>query len=194
MSTSAARTEPAVSLDPRYQRLLAATREAAERGYDAVQMRELAAVTRMSLATIYQFCSSKDQLITAAHVDWMARFRDDLTRRRPRGNTAAERVSDVLEKMSRSLEQHRELILTILRALYSAEPEVEQNRRAVSQTYVAIIDAAIGDEPVPSRQVVIETLGRVVSSVLFEWAHSGLTAREAGDTMRQAASLLLAKQ
>ena len=48
--------------DPRYQRLMAATREAAGRGYDEVSMRALAKATRMSLTTIYQYCSSKDHL------------------------------------------------------------------------------------------------------------------------------------
>src|SRR5438132_6552812 len=81
--------------DERYQRLLAATREAAKRGYDAVQMRELAAATRLSLKTVYKFATSKDHLITEAHLEAMTEFRADAVRRPPRGATAADRVIDV---------------------------------------------------------------------------------------------------
>src|SRR5258708_40174042 len=82
--------------DERYHRLLAATREAAKKGYDAVQMRELAAATRLSLKTVYKFVASKDHLITEAHLDNMIQFRAAAVRRPPRGATATERVMAVL--------------------------------------------------------------------------------------------------
>src|SRR5688500_13982276 len=82
--------------DPRYQRLMEATREAARRGYDAVSMRELANATRMSLTTVYQFCSSKDHLIAEAHVERMLELRDRVVVRPPRGRSAEERVRKVM--------------------------------------------------------------------------------------------------
>ncbi len=190
-SPTALRNAPALPADPRYQRLMVATRDAARGGYDAVQMRELAAQTRMSLTTVYQFCSSKDHLIAEAHVDWIDGFRAALARRSPTGATAAERVATVLRQLSRSLDRHRELTLTILRALASTEPAVRASRRAVSDTYAAIIDAAIGDEPVREREAVIETLGRVIGSVLGEWASQSIDAGEAGDVLQRAAYLLV---
>jgi hypothetical protein len=42
--------------DPRYRRLMEATRLAAREGYDAVSMRDLADKCRLSMTTIYQFC------------------------------------------------------------------------------------------------------------------------------------------
>jgi hypothetical protein len=39
----------------------------------------------------------------------------------------------------------------------------------VRDTYTAIIDAAVGDEEIPDRMAVIDTLGHVVNSVILEW-------------------------
>src|SRR5450432_507952 len=71
--------------DPRYRRLIEATRDLAAQGYDAVSMREPANVTHMSLTTIYQLGGSKDQLIAEAHADRMVKFREQLSRRPPTG-------------------------------------------------------------------------------------------------------------
>jgi AcrR family transcriptional regulator len=190
-SPTALRAAPTLPADPRYQRLMVATRDAARGGYEAMQMRELAAATRMSLTTVYQFCSSKDHLIAEAHVDWIDGFRSGLARRSPAGATPAERVATVLRQLSRSLDRHRELTLTILRALASTEPAVRAARRSVSDTYAAIIDDAIGDEPVRDRAAVIEILGHVIGSVLGEWASQSIDAGEAGDVLQRAAHLLV---
>jgi len=180
-----------MSDDPRYHRLLVATREAAQRGYDAVQMRDLASSAHMSLQTIYQFCSSKDHLIAEAHVDWIGTFRDDLLRRPPKGDTAAERVVTVLRRIARSLDRNPELTATILRALYSPEPAVQRSRRVVSATYDSIIDAAIGDEKVVDRPAAIEVLGLVLNSVMAQWVTESITASEAGDILERAVRLVV---
>ena len=180
-----------MSDDARYQRLMVATREAAQRGYDAVQMRDLASSARMSLQTIYQYCSSKDHLIAEAHVDWIGAFRQDLLTRPPKGETAADRVTVVLRRIARSLERNAELTATILRALYSPEPAVQQSRHSVDETWQAIIDAAIGDDEVPHRAEAVEVIGHVTNSVMAQWVTRSLTAAEAGDVLERVARLVL---
>lgn len=188
--TTSARVDPSGD-DPRYQRLLEATREASQKGYEAVQMRDLAATTRMSLATIYQFCSSKDDLIAQAHVAWIQRFRADLDRRPARGDTAADRVIDVLSRFTASMERNHELARTVMRALYSPEPSVEVSRIAVSAIYGDVIDHAIGDTVVAHRAVVIETLGHVMNSIMLQWSNGGATAAEGADALRRTTLLVL---
>ncbi|MFN8026015.1 MAG: TetR family transcriptional regulator [Acidimicrobiia bacterium] len=188
--TTSARVDPSGD-DPRYQRLLEATRDASQKGYEAVQMRDLAATTRMSLATIYQFCSSKDDLIAQAHVAWIQRFRADLDRRPARGDTAADRVIDVLSRFTASMERNHELARTVMRALYSPEPSVEVSRIAVSAIYGDVIDHAIGDTVVPHRAVVIETLGHVMNSIMLQWSNGGATAAEGAAALRRTTLLVL---
>jgi AcrR family transcriptional regulator len=185
--------------DPRYLRLMKATRRAARAGYDGVSMRELAAATRMSLTTIYGFCSSKDQLIAEAHADRMERFRERLQQRPPEGATAEERVREVMHGMVETLETDEEVTRTLMRALYSGAPGVGASRAAVNASYRAIIDAAIGDEPVFERAAVIETLGYVLDAVILDWLVPGLTSDDhdagyARNVLDQAVMVLFAKR
>jgi AcrR family transcriptional regulator len=163
--------------DPRYLRLMQATRRAAKKGYESVSMRELAASTRMSLTTIYQFCPSKDQLIAEAHADRMERFRARLEAEPPRGQTADARVRRVVNDMVDTLEQDEVVTRTLMRALYSGDPGVAAGRAAVTASYRAIIDGAIGDDDLPDRDAVIETFGFVLDAVILDWLMPGLTSQ-----------------
>jgi TetR/AcrR family transcriptional regulator, cholesterol catabolism regulator len=158
--------------DPRYQRLMDATRAAAREGYDAVSMRELAETCRMSMTTIYQFCRSKDQLIAEAHLSTMEGFRDRVLARPPRGASAADRVAKVMRSYAKALEVDETLSRTMMRAMYSLDPAAAESRGSIRGTYKALIDAAIGDEPVTERDAVISTLGHVVDSVILGWVTS----------------------
>src|SRR5204862_3748118 len=80
----------------RKQRLLsAATGLAAEGGYDAVQMRDVAARAEVAIGTLYRHYASKDQLLLAALAHQAATLRERLDQRPPRGDAPAEPVADV---------------------------------------------------------------------------------------------------
>jgi AcrR family transcriptional regulator len=155
--------------DPRYQRLIDATRELARKGYDAVSMRELANLTHMSLTTIYQLGGSKDQLIAEAHADRMEHFREQLRRRPPRGATAEARIKGVVRGYVTALDRDRERTLAMMRAFYALPVADSESRISVGATYESIIDAAVGDEDVPDRTQVIDTLGHVMNSAILAW-------------------------
>ena len=184
-------SDPARRDDPRYARLIATTREAARAGYDAVSMRDIAAAARVSLTTVYQLFESKDQLIAEAHADRMEGFRAQLSRRPPRGRTAAARVRAVVRGMVNALERDDVRTRTLMRALYSLEPSVDSSRLSVRDTYVAMIDAAIGDEAIEPRAAVIDTLGHVVNSAMLQWLRGDLDAPNVGRVLDQAVSVLL---
>jgi acyl-ACP thioesterase len=99
----------------------------------------------------------------------MEHFRDQLRRRPPRGATAEARVKDVVQGYVTALDRDRERTLTMMRAFYALPAEGNENRSAVRATYESIIDAAIGDEDVPDRMQVIDTLGHVMNSAILEW-------------------------
>jgi AcrR family transcriptional regulator len=146
-----------------------ATRVAARDGYEAVSMRELAETCRMSMTTIYQFCRSKDQLIAEAHVASMDEARQRLMSRPPRGATPEERVLRVMHSYVRALEADGQLTRTLMRAMYSLDPNVAETRASMTGTYASLIDLAIGDADVPGRGAIITTLGHVIDSVVLNW-------------------------
>jgi TetR/AcrR family transcriptional regulator, cholesterol catabolism regulator len=177
--------------DPRYQRLMAATRDAAQRGYDAVPMRELANATRMSLTTVYQFCSSKDHLIAEAHVERMLELRARVVRRPPRGRSAEQRVLKVMRGIVAGLDRDDPLSWTMMRAMYAPDPGVRACRRALDGSFVDMLDAAIGDADVADRADVIATLGHVVDSAILGWVNGSLEADGVYDELARAVRVVL---
>jgi TetR/AcrR family transcriptional regulator, cholesterol catabolism regulator len=177
--------------DPRYQRLMAVTRRAARRGYDAVSMRDLAREAQVSMTTVYQFCSSKDHLIAEAHLEWMENFREQLLRRPPRGRSAAGRVRTYIRQITDAWEHQPVLTLTLQRALYSVDPGVREVRAQTADAYRAIMDTAIGDEDVHDRAATVEILGHVIDSVTYGWVCGAFDAAEGRRILDRAVSTLL---
>ena len=158
--------------DPRYERLMKATRAAARKGYDAVSMRELAETCRLSMTTIYQFCRSKDHLIAEAHLSNMESFRARISARPPRGATAEARVLSVMRSFAKALDDEP-LSRTLMRAMYSIDPEVGPAQASVNSVYTSMLDAAIGADVIENRDAAITTLGHVVDSVILGWLTRG---------------------
>lgn len=161
--------------DPRYQRLMAATREAAAAGYDNVSMRELAESCHISLRTIYRrFCASKDQLIAEAHLDGLDAFRRRVTKQPPAGGSAADRVIRVMRAFTNALESDEIRSRTMLRALYSPDGGPGGPRTLVGDTFAGIVEAALGGEVDESRrEAVISTLAHVLNSAILGWLNGG---------------------
>jgi AcrR family transcriptional regulator len=177
--------------DPRLRRLLAAAHRAAGRGYDAVSMRELAAETRMSLATIYDLVGSKDELIARAHAGGMELLARDVARQPPRGRTAEARVRTVLGRLVDALEQDEVRTRALMRAMYSAEPRVGASRAAISGPFATMLDVAIGDADVPDRDVVTEILGHVVNSLTLTWLNGRVDSAGVRAQLDRAVATLL---
>ena len=101
--TPAPQTARAAETAARRQRLLdAAVSLATEGGYDAVQMRDVAARAEVALGTLYRHYSSKDQLLLAALADQANTLRTRLAQRPPRGDEPGDRVADVLRRATRA--------------------------------------------------------------------------------------------
>src|ERR671923_2364307 len=98
----------------RRQRVIdAAMKLAAEGGYDAVQMRDVAHEAGVALGTIYRYFASKDHLLAACQVEFARELQEQLQQRPARGDTVADRVADVLRRASRRTEREP-LLMTAL--------------------------------------------------------------------------------
>ena len=158
--------------------LVAATALAADGGYEAVHMRDVAARAEVALGTLYRHYASKDQLLLAVMLDQTERLRVRLEQHPIPGATAADRVSEVLQRACRALERERNVTGALVRAMFSTEPEVSQTKLAVQREMHAIIAAAMGDTrseaKVPPIDGVVDVLGHVWLSAMAFWA-GGLT-------------------
>ncbi len=128
----------------RRRRVLDATlRLAAEGGFDAVQMRDVAAAADVALGTVYRYFSSKERLLLEAMAEQQADLRAYLDQHPPPGATAAERVSAVLHRANSSLRRYPDVTAAMVRAFGSAQPENADVVQRVTEIMTAIITAAI---------------------------------------------------
>jgi TetR/AcrR family transcriptional regulator, cholesterol catabolism regulator len=89
-------TQLARSQRARRERILAAVLElAAEGGYDAVQVREVAACARVALRTIYNYYDSRENLLYAAMMEWRRRVASESVAN-VSGTTLEERLLSLL--------------------------------------------------------------------------------------------------
>ena len=107
----------------RRERVIRAALElAAEGGYDAVQMRDVAARGEVALGTIYRYFPSKDALLLAVMVQWLGDLEQRVTRHPPAGATTVDRVMDVLTRAVRSMEREPRLTRAVISAMTAGDP------------------------------------------------------------------------
>jgi AcrR family transcriptional regulator len=180
----------------RKERLLAAaTALAAEGGYDAVQMRDVAARAEVALGTLYRHYASKDQLLLAAMAEQAATLRERLVQRPPKGDTPAARVSDVLRRASRALERAPLVTKAMLAAMSSSEEAAVPLKHEIDTTLRAIIaDVVDGDghcTTFTDLDGIVRVLGSVWFAELTYWSNGLNPSASMGDNLASAAQLLL---
>ena len=175
--------------------IMAATALAAEGGYDAVQMRDVAARAEVALGTLYRHYASKDQLLLAAMAQQAATLRERLVQRPPNGDTPAARVSDVLKRASRALERSPLVTKAMLAAMSSSEEAAVPLKHEVDSTLRALIaDVVDGDghcTTFADLDGIVRVLGSVWFAELTYWSNGLNRSSSMGDNLASAAELLL---
>ncbi len=143
----------------------------AERGYDAVQMRDVAATANVALATIYRYFSSKDHLLAAAMTEWTSRLQGRVAQSPPRGDTPADQLVDVLHRACHAMQRQPKLSRALVRALSSADVGVQESSLEVQRQIGSMGDTILADLDVATRADILDVLGHVWYSALVSWAN-----------------------
>jgi AcrR family transcriptional regulator len=179
----------------RRRRVLDATFRLADAGgFDAVQMRDVAAAADVAVGTVYRYFSSKERLLLEAMAEQQEQLLAHLEGHPPPGDTAAERVANVLHRANGSLRRHPDATAAMVRAHGSCRRELVDAVDRVSELMTAIITFAIdpsGAEPDQRAVRVARVLQLVWLSSLIGWV--GGAQEEAGvdADLESAARLLL---
>jgi len=191
--TRATRGTRAAETAERKRRLLAAATElAAEGGYDAVQMRDVASRAGVALGTLYRHYSSKDQLLVAALDAQAATLRDRIAQRPPDGDTPAIRVANVLRRACRALERQPRVTAAMMTAMSAGDETTTPTKREVDATLKAIIEHAIAaNGDVDDLDGVVRVLGHVWFATLSYWVNGLATPGEMAADLERTAHLLL---
>jgi AcrR family transcriptional regulator len=186
----------AVETAARKERLIAAaTALAGEGGYDAVQMRDVAARAEVALGTLYRHYASKDQLLLAAMAQQAATLRERLVQRPPDGDTPSARVSAVLRRASRALERAPLVTKAMLAAMSTTEEATVPLKHEIDSTLRAIIADVVDGDGHCSAFADLDGIVRVLGSVWFAeltyWSNGVNPSSSMGDNLASAAELLL---
>ena len=126
----------------RRRRVLAATFElAADGGFDAVQMRDVAAAADVALGTVYRYFSSKERLLLEAMAEQQSDLRAYIEPHPLAEATPAERVMVVLRRSNRTLRRYPDVTAAMVRAFGSAQHENADIVQRVTELMTAIITA-----------------------------------------------------
>ena len=182
----------AEQLERRERIVQAAFELGADGGYDAVQMRDVAATANVALATIYRYFSSKDHLLAAAMTAWTSRLQGRVTQAPPKGKTPADQLVDVLHRACRSLERQPKLSIALVRALSSSDAGVTQSGAEVQRLIADMAEPILSDFDDEVRADILATLGHVWYSALAAWANGRREFSWVMDELERSARVLVA--
>jgi AcrR family transcriptional regulator len=172
-------------------RILAAARDLARQGgYEAVVMRDVAELAGVALGTVYRYFASKDHLLAEVLVGWGGELEAGLRRSPPQGELR-DRITAVLERAGRTVEQEPVLAAAVTQALLSPDPAVSDVESGFTTMMRRWLDIAIGDDDLPQREQVVEILEHVFFSTMIGLVNGRRAPTEIGEQVDRAARLLL---
>ncbi|HSI26436.1 MAG TPA: TetR family transcriptional regulator [Aeromicrobium sp.] len=190
MSTSQAQRE-------RRSRMLdAAMQLAADGGYEAVQMREVADKAEVALGTLYRYFPSKVHLLVAALAAQFEEAEAITASRAITGDTAHERVMKILSRTTVAMQKQPQLTEAMVRAFMFADASVLGEIEQVGERLTRMIARAIAGSPdhgeaTTEEAAIIRVIADVWLSALVSWANGRSAADEVEQSIDVAVRLLL---
>jgi AcrR family transcriptional regulator len=179
----------------RQERMLeVAERLASQGGYDAVQMRTVAAESDVALGTLYRYFPSKEHLLVTAMLRQIRGLADRLELRPAVGDDPVDRVMDVIKRSNAALQRQPRFTLAMVRALVAGEPSVAAAVHEATAAMRQIILQAMtttGDAVVAEAPLIADILSDVWLSSLVAWLSGSAPAAALTERMEQAARLML---
>ena len=176
----------------RRERVIRAALElAADGGYDAVQMRDVAARGEVALGTIYRSFPSKDALLLSVMVQWLGDLEQRVTRHPPTGATTVDRIMDVLGRAVHSMDREPRLTRAVIAAMTAGDPASVDAIGEVTRAMARIMEAAFPDDVDPALEAAAaKVLGHVWWSATISWANGMGDGDWVVAELRQASELI----
>jgi AcrR family transcriptional regulator len=164
---------------------------ACEGGYEAVTMGEVARRSGVGRATLYRYFSSKDQLLVEVSLDFNVQLREELRVHPPRGETAAERLTDVFSRVLEAVAREPKLLAATLRAFFADDPVVRERVPELRRFGGTFVDAGLGGVDAPNAPEIARVLGPLSLAMTIRISSGHCSLDEAIEEIRCAARLLV---
>lgn len=162
-----------------------------EGGYEAVQMRDVAAKADVAMGTVYRYFNSKDHLLAAALVHWVEQLDQQVSAVPARGATPAERVVEVVDRALRVMARRARLAAAVCASMASSDPAAVESQREVARLMEQIIARAMGDPRPDDFAERARMIGHVWYSSLVGWINGASDIAKVHDEVAVAVRLLL---
>jgi TetR/AcrR family transcriptional regulator, cholesterol catabolism regulator len=165
---------------------------ASKGGYDAVQMREVADRADVALGTLYRYFPSKIHLLVSGLIREFEGTKEKLDKRPIPGDTPADRIIYVLNKVTKNMQREPLLTEAITRAFMFADPSAASEVNAVAVLMEQMLTSAMHDgEPTSDERAIARVIGDVWLSNLVAWVTRRASANDVSRQLELAARLLL---
>jgi len=176
----------------RRKRIVAAAMDlAAQGGYEAVQMRDVAARAKVALGTLYRYFSSKDQLLAFTWTDWSQELQVHLWRHPLRGASHAERINDFVRRVTSALEREPKLASALVKSMLSPDRSAEEPRKEVGAVMGRVVEEELALLRPSDREGIRDILGQVWYANLLLWVSGRIPASRLHENMETACRLLI---
>ena len=173
--------------------LRVASRLAAEREFELVQMNDVAAEARVAIGTLYRYFPSKAQLFVGAMADQIDRLGDQLAALPAADAPPDDAVFHVLAAATRNFLRRPTLAGAMIQSLNNAHQEAASEVAQVDDRLYEILLRATGiDEPTEDDRALIRLVVQLWYGVLQSCLNTRMTLEEGEQDLRRACSLLLA--
>ena len=130
-------------------------------GYDAVQMRDVAARADVAMGTVYRYFTSKDHLLAATLVYWVEQLAVRIEQHPPQGHQPADRVLEVLDRALRAMGRQPRLVAAVFTSLSSPDPAAVGCQQQITLLMEGIIAGAMGEPVLPDMSERARMIGHV---------------------------------
>jgi len=176
----------------RRQRVMeAATELALAGGYDAVQMRDVAARAGVAMGTVYRYFTSKDHLLAATLVGWVEAMDEYLEAHPLAGADPAERVLAVLNHATSAMSRQPQLVAAVFTSMSSPDPAAVVCQQQITVLMERMITRAIGQPAPPDLSDRARILGHVWYSALVGWVNGWSSMTRVNNELAITVGLLL---
>jgi AcrR family transcriptional regulator len=162
-----------------------------EGGYEAVQMRDVAARADVAMGTVYRYFTSKDHLLAATLVYWVEQLAVRIEQHPPQGVLPADRVLDVLDRALRAMGRQPRLVAAVFTSLSSPDPAAVGCQQQITLLMEGIIAGAMGEPVLPDMSERARMIGHVWYSALVGWINGWSSMARVYDELAVSVRLLL---
>jgi TetR/AcrR family transcriptional regulator, cholesterol catabolism regulator len=160
-------------------------------GYDAVQMRDVAAKADVAMGTLYRYFTSKDHLLAATLVHWVEQLDVRIAHHPPKGDCPADRVLDVLDRALRAMGRQSRLVAASFTSLSSPDPAAVGCQKQITVVMERIIARAMGEPVIADMSERARMIAHVWYSALVGWINGWSSMTRVHDELAVSVRLLL---